>query len=306
MVYNVKPLYYHDKTICYKATHTSTIYKAKEAQGVKKLHSLVLLSYKGEKIWAHQEEMKSNDIGLYQIYGTHHVYGSNVLLYINRTTDQNFGSRLDSCEVITENQDSNNIKIYVGRIFSDMGKMDNLSERIKWAEAILIHSHAPAKNSSNISGNRIYYTESIHVLNYNNYRDLLPEVSSKRWYSTFKNIEILKKIATHYKCKIQEDENNYGVLIDNGLLWFGIDNELWDTKQVSLSYGLQNDDELFNKFKKYSKKGELYTYTYDENKEDNPYYFVNIDLEQNLSIEEHVETIISELDTIIKALRDNP
>jgi len=81
---------------------------------------------------------------------------------------------------------------------------------------------------------------------------------------------------------------------------------LWDTKQVSLSYGLQNDDELFNKFKKYSKKGELYTYTYDENKEDNPYYFVNIDLEQNLSIEEHVETIISELDTIIKALRDNP
>ncbi|TQP76852.1 hypothetical protein FLL89_19800, partial [Vibrio cholerae] len=34
------------------------------------------------------------DYGLYQVYGTHTVYGSNVLLYIGQATYQTFGTRI--------------------------------------------------------------------------------------------------------------------------------------------------------------------------------------------------------------------
>ena len=35
------------------------------------------------------------DYGLYQIYGHHPAYGQDVLLYIGKAQDQNFGVRLD-------------------------------------------------------------------------------------------------------------------------------------------------------------------------------------------------------------------
>ena len=48
--------------------------------------------YRIEEINELNDEKK--DYGIYQIYGTHPVYGSNVLLYIGKADQQTFGARI--------------------------------------------------------------------------------------------------------------------------------------------------------------------------------------------------------------------
>ena len=55
-----------------------------------------------------------NHYGLYQIYGAHPIYGSNVLLYIGKASYQDFGTRILQHEKWTYNQDAKNISIYCG------------------------------------------------------------------------------------------------------------------------------------------------------------------------------------------------
>lgn len=57
----------------------------------------------------------SKDYGIYQIYGFHPVYGSNVLMYIGLAAKQTFYQRIkqEGWEAI---KDSENIEIYVGRL----------------------------------------------------------------------------------------------------------------------------------------------------------------------------------------------
>ena len=56
-----------------------------------------------------------SDYGVYQVYGAHPVYGSNVLLYIGKADEQTFGVRLKQEDWIY-NQDSQRVKFYVGRL----------------------------------------------------------------------------------------------------------------------------------------------------------------------------------------------
>jgi hypothetical protein len=79
--------------------------------------------------------------------------------------------------------DSSNVQIYVGRLF-DKTQPDEAdwNRLISRAEQLLIYTHAPAMNSSNI--NTISKDDAIleeikeyRVVNYDNYKDLLPEVS---------------------------------------------------------------------------------------------------------------------------------
>ena len=119
------------------------------------------------------------DYGLYQYYGGHPVYGQNVLLYIGSATKQSFGKRLSQ-----HNYDiwsSSVVQIYLGKLYNDVPLEINLArQRICLAESILLFSHSPAFNSSNLNCMKDI-TRDVRVLNWGKRNSLLPEVSISRW-----------------------------------------------------------------------------------------------------------------------------
>jgi len=122
----------------------------------------------------------SMDYGIYQIYGFHPVYGSNVLLYIGLAARQTFGLRI-SQEGWERNKDSNNLEIYVGRLCGPTPSNDEWEKLIKISEKLLIFSHTPAANQSNIGTIPYEDLQDLHILNWGNHRSLAPEVSGARW-----------------------------------------------------------------------------------------------------------------------------
>ncbi|GAJ99970.1 hypothetical protein [Geomicrobium sp. JCM 19055] len=123
------------------------------------------------------------DYGLYQIYGNHVTYGSDVLLYIGQANNQTFRTRLGqhNDKYVIMN-DSAHTKIYIGRIGGEHQIDNNVwYEQIKNAERLLIHVHKPAFNSQFITDRTRNELDRIHILNWGNRRHLLPEVSSVRW-----------------------------------------------------------------------------------------------------------------------------
>jgi hypothetical protein len=137
------------------------------------------------------------DYGVYQVYGTHPIYGSNVLLYIGRAVDQTFCTRL-SQEEWTSNEDSGNVQIYIGRIAGGSTPEDKQwCREIELAEKLLIHTHKPALNSQNIRSIPDLKLLDVHVLNWENRRDLLPEVSGSRWTSKYDDIDGYDDYGTH-------------------------------------------------------------------------------------------------------------
>lgn len=125
----------------------------------------------------------SQDYGIYQIYGKHLVYGKDVLLYIGKADQQTIGKR-----VLQENwwdtNDSNHLKIYVGRLAGEKTPQENeWSKEIDLAEKLLINVHKPAYNSKNLTSIPDIELQDVHILNWGDYRDLLPELSGLRWTS---------------------------------------------------------------------------------------------------------------------------
>ena len=129
----------------------------------------------------------SKDFGVYQIYGAHPHYGTDVLLYIGLADAQTFAQRLNNPDKVL----GENMTVYVGRLANAEGvesPSDNeWSKQIKWAEKLLIFNHSPAYNAQNIRslynlaapeglGNAI-----VRVRNYGEYRSLMPEMSSDYW-----------------------------------------------------------------------------------------------------------------------------
>jgi len=123
---------------------------------------------------------KNEDYGIYQIYGTHPVYGNNVLLYIGKADKQTFSTRLNQEQHWWSNQDAKNIQIYLGRLIGETVDEEKWSNMIGRAEQLLIYSHRPAHNSSNINSLNQENVKGTHVLNWNVFNNLLPEVSSMR------------------------------------------------------------------------------------------------------------------------------
>lgn len=133
---------------------------------------------------------KNKDCGIYQIYGTHPVYGSDSLLYIGKTEKQTFQSRLhDEIDNFDHWYDRSGgaPKIYIGRLTGkENPTYKEWLERINMSEKLLIVSHAPAYNASNIrTVNSATFNDEIIILNRGNYHQLLPEVSTYRWLSTY-------------------------------------------------------------------------------------------------------------------------
>lgn len=133
------------------------------------------------------------DYGVYQIYGTHPVYGNSVLLYIGKADRQTFGVRI-SQEHWDCNSDAERLKIYVGRLAGNCIPSDEQwSREIDLCEKLLIFSHKPAYNTQNLNSVPDYELQEMHILNWGYYCDLMPEVSGARWtnkYDLMENYEV--------------------------------------------------------------------------------------------------------------------
>jgi hypothetical protein len=128
------------------------------------------------------------DYGLYQIYGKHPVYGSNVLLYIGKADQQTIGRRV-SQENWLDTNDSETLTIYVGRLAGERQPTEEAwSKEIDIAEKLLIYVHKPAYNSKSLNRPNDDHFLDVHILNWGDYRDLFPEVSGFRWTNKLDDI----------------------------------------------------------------------------------------------------------------------
>lgn len=129
----------------------------------------------------------TRDYGIYQIYGGHPVYGSNVLLYIGKADRQTIGARILQ-ENWFVNRNAGALNIYVGRLAGQLQPSDEeWSKEIALAEKLLIYAHTPACNIQFISLTNEQGLDDIHILNWGNHRDLMAEVSGRRWTSKYQN-----------------------------------------------------------------------------------------------------------------------
>lgn len=204
-----------------------------------------------DKIDDGKYDNKSTDIGLYAVYGNHILYGNDVLLYIGITTEQNFKTRLKDRWIINENNDIKNLKIYLGKIYDPNKTISREIEKIsiKKAEALLINVLKPAFNSSYINSinfKKINNEKDFVVFNHNSYKNLLPELSTARWWS-FENLnfKLTKKIAEKLNKKVNDDDNFYGFDLEtNDNIFVGIDYTYWDKENVPLVIGIYKQSSL--------------------------------------------------------------
>lgn len=135
-----------------------------------------------------KELHSSSDYGIYQYYGDHLIYGTNVLLYIGKTVKQKFGDRLSQ-----HNWPAwipSKTELYVGRICTtEKIEFEEWEQKIDIAERILIFSHSPAFNAANLNNinykklNTFNDSQDVRVMNWGKRKSLLPEVSVSRWES---------------------------------------------------------------------------------------------------------------------------
>lgn len=146
------------------------------------------IQWLGPFTYAEALQLKSAaDYGVYQIYGSHPVYGSDVLLYLGKAVQQTFGKRLSQELWNYHNQDSSRVAVYVGRLAGYEGTPTDevWTVQISMAERLLIYSHWPAGNSSGLNVQFGEDLHEVHILNWGKYRDLLPEVSGARYSNRY-------------------------------------------------------------------------------------------------------------------------
>lgn len=138
------------------------------------------------------EDIKVNKIEgycLYQIYGTHPIYGPETLLYIGKSEQKNIADRIKNHTWI-DNQ-ANDCKIYIATCGTfinwnewnndknkryDMYDCDKI--KISSIESLLIYAHQPSYNSQSLKSPSF---GCIPFRLFNSYRRaaLLPEVSTQ-------------------------------------------------------------------------------------------------------------------------------
>ena len=245
------------------------------------------------KIKNKDSENIQKDIGLYQVYSSHPLYGNDVLVYIGLTTDS-FQRRLKNRWVIENGNDSNNVKIYLGCIFSPTKALDSKTQikKIKKAETLLINALKPAFNSSNIqSVHEKYASDNYIINNLNSYRNLYPQLSSNYfWNNQFKNFEITELLANELKCTAKDENEFYGFeILENDNICLGVDYNYWNKENIPLVIGVYKElnitkEELQNKFKDIG--------------EDKEYYFISAS--DDLLKENIIDEIKLKLNSVLK------
>ena len=106
-----------------------------------------------------------DDYGLYQIYGTHIVYGANSLLYIGKAEGLTFSQRFSQHREWLSEEES--VSIRIGRVASEDYAYDppdwsDWQKVLRDAEALTIYWHSPPYNSQNIND---YNGQRLKVVN---------------------------------------------------------------------------------------------------------------------------------------------
>jgi hypothetical protein len=134
-----------------------------------------------------KENACANDPGnvLYQLYGSHHLYGRDVLLYIGRTGRTALERILEHEEWIQDEYDKMTVR------YGSIGEFDGwknwekkkrpyaspLGSIVEAIEALLIYANQPAYNSRNKANAEI--AKGVRIFNSGKLGHLLPEVSYK-------------------------------------------------------------------------------------------------------------------------------
>jgi hypothetical protein len=222
-----------------------------------------------KNIKSEDSENIQKDIGLYQVYSSHPLYGSDVLVYIGLTTDS-FQTRLKNRWVIENGNDAENVKIYLGCIFSPTKTFTRKVQidKIKKAEVLLINALKPAFNSSNIqSVKKEFREQSYQVSNFNSYRNLYPQFSSHYfWGNKFKNYEIVRTLSDIFHTNINEFDDWHGFsLKENEYISLGIDASYWNIENIPLVISVNATKikklDLKKYFKQFKKVGNFYYIT---------------------------------------------
>lgn len=141
---------------------------------------------------------ESSDYGIYQIYGTHPIYGSDVLVYIGKASNQTFATRLKQHKWVQNTANPNELKYYIGRVSGEKTpKFQKWEDYINLSEQLLIYAHAPAFNSQNLNSIKDEDCKNVHVLNWGMRKDLLPEVSGARYTTLYNNMSNYASFGSH-------------------------------------------------------------------------------------------------------------
>ena len=159
---------------------------------------------------------RSKDIGLYQLYGRHLVFGRDSLLYIGMTTDK-FKNRIfehaKEYEIDKLYKKRRWVKdvagvfgaVYCGRLCTDesgekyikRGKIScEHEQQIKDAEKLLIYACSPPGNSK-LGKIEDIEDKELHILNFGSCGSLPTEVSVPFWRSTK---SFIRSSASSIKC----------------------------------------------------------------------------------------------------------
>jgi hypothetical protein len=128
------------------------------------------------------------DYGLYQVYGSHPLYGEEVLLYLGATTgERTFGTRLTEEQGYWEaEEDFQPLAIYVGRFMGPVTPTNGVwEEEMDLAHRLLIFAHSPVFNVREVAAAPDDDLKNVHVVNWGHHLDLAPEVSGHRYLYKF-------------------------------------------------------------------------------------------------------------------------
>lgn len=127
------------------------------------------------------------DYGLYQVYGTHPLYGEEVLLYLGQTGAQTFGERLAEERSYWEaEEDFHPLTLYVGRLMGPVTPNGgDWGEEMDLAHRLLVFAHMPVFNSRELAAAPDSDLKGVHVVNWGSHLDLAPEVSGARYLYKF-------------------------------------------------------------------------------------------------------------------------
>lgn len=261
-------------------------------------------------------DVRATDVGLYQIYGMHPLYGNDVLVYIGRTKNKNgFKSRLKDRWVVNNGSDTENVQIYLGTIFSDGIKHSNkeINKIIDKSEVLLINAMKPAYNSSNIqSANDNFIKENFILHNEGDYRNIYPVLDSKYFWQPYKNFAIVNELAKFYSIKkVDNEDEYYGFVIDmidifelgsSYTLWFGVQYEEWNKSKIALELQVIPENENITEQIK-SLKIKEFKYIEVDNEDEENYFQIGFDKDffelesKNLkeAFEDKVNKIISHI-----------
>lgn len=138
--------------------------------------------WEGPYEWDSYREHQVTEHVLYAIYGSHHLYGRDVLLYIGKTSSGIKSRMREHDRWVADEYDTMKVRFASVGIFIDWDDWND-GERYPKAsppivnaiEALLIYAHQPAYNSQSLSS--FTTARGFRVLNTGRLGHLLPEVS---------------------------------------------------------------------------------------------------------------------------------